>query len=186
MLDFYKNNMVQIVLWGYMGSGKSTIGALLAKRLNCDFLDLDTYIEEREGISVATLFAGKGEVYFRKKEHEYLKELLSREASFVLALGGGTPCYSHNLAMLQAGSAVTVYLKVPLPVLVQRLSSQKEQRPLIRRLTIAELPEFIGKHLFERSYFYNQATVKIDCGERGPRLVVSELLEILEHSGSRE
>ena len=183
-LIFTKNDTVQIVLWGYMGSGKSTVGVLLAKALNCDFIDLDVYIEQGEGISVPEIFAGKGEVYFRRKEHEYLKELLSRKSNFVLALGGGTPCYTHNLALLQTGSAVTVYLKVPLNILVERLSTQKAQRPLIRYLSDAELPEFIGKHLFERSYYYNQASLKIDCGGKLPESVVSELLEILERSGS--
>ena len=82
---------MRIVLLGYMGSGKTTVGTTLAKVLGIDFVDLDAYIEIEEGKSIAEIFNAKGEIYFRKKEREYLRQLLSGEGDFVLSTGGVPP-----------------------------------------------------------------------------------------------
>jgi len=90
-----------------MGSGKSTIGRLLANKLNYDFIDLDDFIESNEQMEIPMIFESKGEVYFRKKEFEYLKQILANKDKFVLATGGGTPCYGGNMsAMLEATSTI--------------------------------------------------------------------------------
>ena len=78
---------MKIVLVGYMGSGKSTIGKLLAKQLSTSFIDLDTYIETQTGNTISELFASKGEIYFRKQEHLALKSILENEDHFVIATG---------------------------------------------------------------------------------------------------
>src|SRR5690606_18970444 len=150
---------MKIILMGYMGSGKSTIGLQLANILGFTFVDLDTYIEAKEASSIPELFKSKDEIYFRKKETSYLKELLNTNESSVIALGGGTPCYGTNLQfILETDDAKSVYLKLSIPSLVKRLELEKSKRPLISHLkTQEELTEFIGKHLFERSPYYSQA-----------------------------
>lgn len=147
-----------IILIGYMGSGKSTIGEQLSKTLKVGLIDLDDYIQEQEQLTIPEIFKSKGEIYFRKKEHTYLKEVLKHD-NVILSLGGGTPCYGDNMeAILSTPGAHSIYLKSSIPNLVQRLASEKSERPLIAHLKTEEaLTEFIGKHLFERSYYYNQS-----------------------------
>ncbi|MFK2820760.1 shikimate kinase [Flavobacteriaceae sp. LMIT009] len=148
-----------IVLMGYMASGKSTIGNFLAKKLDFEFLDLDDYIEIQEGLTVKQIFSDKGEIYFRKLETRYLIKLLETEENIVLALGGGTPCYGNNLeSILKNGNTISVYLKASINSIIKRVEGEKSKRPLIAHLNTKEdIIEFIGKHLFERSQFYNQA-----------------------------
>ncbi|MAP79529.1 MAG: shikimate kinase [Aequorivita sp.] len=155
---------MKILLIGYMGSGKSSVGKQLATSLNLPFLDLDTEIEQKEGISIAQIFDSKGEIYFRKIEIEVLKNLLAKPTDFVLATGGGTPCYSNTMQlMLKQPNCAVVYLKTSLHELTDRLYSQKANRPLISHLNSKEvLEDFIRKHLFERAYYYNQAEVVVD------------------------
>lgn len=166
---------MKIVLVGYMGSGKSTIGKLLAKRLNVNFLDLDSYIETAEGNTVKQLFSEKGELYFRKKEFFYLNEILDSQNHIVLATGGGTPCYGNNMAAITKATKNSIYLKVSLPELVKRLFVEKSQRPLIANIADEDLIEFIGKHLFERSFYYNQAEVTLSCDGRLPQDLALEI-----------
>jgi shikimate kinase len=166
---------MQIVLLGYMGSGKSTIGRLLAKDLDSCFLDLDSYIEEAEEKPIATVFREKGEVYFRKKEAESLREILKRNDDFVLSIGGGTPCYANNMKAISETTPNVFYLKVSIEELVNRLSKEKSERPLIQRIPDQELTEFIAKHLFERSFFYNQAFHKMQCDGKNTLEVVAEI-----------
>lgn len=146
------------VLCGYMGCGKSHIGKKLAQRLHWPFFDLDREIEKRESKNIQEIFQKKGEIYFRKREMEVLKELVSQPENFVLALGGGTPCYGENLTTIQQSGAFLHYLKVSLDNLTQRLWAEKDSRPLISQIEDREtLEEFIQKHLFERQFYYLQA-----------------------------
>lgn len=171
---------MKIVLLGYMGSGKTTVGKQLAKRLRLQFLDLDDFIEEKEKMSIADIFGSRGELYFRKQEYRHLKEVLNQQVNFVLSVGGGTPCYGKNLEAILNSSKTVFYLRVPIGQLAQRLSEQKAQRPLISHIPDEELPEFIGKHLFERSGFYNQAHEVIDCRSKEPETVVEEIVSVLD------
>ena len=84
---------MKIVLLGYMASGKSTIGREISKKLDMKFIDLDDYISKREKRSISEIFKVEGEIYFRKIESSYLGEILNSKDSFILSLGGGTPCY---------------------------------------------------------------------------------------------
>lgn len=167
-----------VVLMGYMGSGKSTIGKELATILNYSFLDLDHYISEKESQSISELFKTKGEIYFRKKETQYLKELLQTQENLVLALGGGTPCYGDNMKILQAASNLNLfYLKLSIPSLVERLFKELHKRPLISHLdSKEELQEFIGKHLFERVQFYNQAQFIIHADGKSQQAILEDIL----------
>ena len=155
---------MNLFLIGYMASGKSTIGKLLASRLMNDFIDLDAYIEAEEGMNISSLFSEKGEIYFRKKEVFYLKKLAASKKHTVIALGGGTPCYGDTMKYLKSlDNAVTIYLKLSITELTERLLNEKEHRPLVSHLkSREEFQEFIGKHIFERQYFYNQADYVID------------------------
>jgi|TARA_B110000967_G_scaffold202731_1_gene242111 shikimate kinase len=155
---------MKIVLLGYMASGKSSIGKKIAKSMAMNFIDLDDYIIEHEKMSIADIFKNKGEIYFRLIEHQYLKEILSKSDDFILSLGGGTPCYAKNMEEVNKGDTISVYLNGSIPTMVKRLIKKKAKRPLIASLNDDQIPEFIAKHLFERSFFYEQAklTVKID------------------------
>lgn len=155
---------MKIVLIGYMGSGKSSVGKKLAAVLGIPFKDMDDEIEKQEGISIPKIFLEKGEIYFRKVEIEVLKNILSKSEGFVLATGGGTPCYADSMNfLLKQKDLVSVYLKTPIDVLTTRLFSEKENRPLLAHLkTEDNLNDFIRKHLFERGYFYNQAALTVE------------------------
>ncbi|MDO6821003.1 shikimate kinase [Zobellia sp. 1_MG-2023] len=170
---------MKIVLLGYMGSGKSTIGKLLSKERGLEFIDLDNYIEEAEQMSVPDIFKTKGELYFRKKEYAYLNEVLAQMDNFVLSLGGGTPCYGNNMQAVLDATKNAIYLKVSIAELVNRLLKEKDQRPLIMNIPEDELPEFIGKHLFERSYFYNQTDKVISSDGKNPEEIVAEMGALL-------
>ena len=165
---------------GYMASGKSLIGKEITEILKFDFIDLDDYIEQKEQVSVKEIFNNKGEIYFRKKEHLYLKELLSQKGNYVIALGGGTPCYSDNISLLlNTKDCMTMYLKVSIPIIIKRLISEKDKRPLIAHINSEEaMLEFVGKHLFERSHFYNQAEFVIDADKSKEATIETMLLQL--------
>lgn len=164
---------MKIILLGYMASGKSTISKMLAKKLQIDAIDLDDYIVEKEGLSINDIFKTKGEIYFRLQENKYLLELLENKNSFVLALGGGTPCYANNMDLIKKMSN-SIYLKANLNTLFDRLRSEKENRPLISSLNDEKLKEFIAKHLFERAPFYEQASHIISIDNKAIAVLVEE------------
>jgi shikimate kinase len=162
-----------------MGSGKSTIGKILASELGLDFWDLDEYIEHSEESTIPKLFKEKGEIYFRKKENEYLERILKDERNFVLSTGGGAPCYGNNMEIIQKETKNVFYLKVSIGELVKRLSTQKSERPLIENIPDSDLPEFIGKHLFERGFFYEKARHSISCDRKEAEEIAKEIRSFL-------
>ncbi len=166
-----------VFLIGYMGSGKSTIGQKLSDLLKFDFLDLDLYIQDKEGQSIPLLFQTKGEIYFRKIESRYLEEVIAKENT-VVSLGGGTPCYGNNMnVILSSANAKSIYLKASIPNLVERLFDERVQRPLIAHLeTENELTEFIGKHLFERSFFYSQSDIAISVDGKSVNEIIADIV----------
>ena len=170
--------MNKIILLGYMGCGKTTIGQKLAVSLHRQFIDLDHYIEQNEKLSIKKLFESNKEIQFRKLEHHYLKELISNPDSFVLSLGGGTPCYANNHLMLQADHITSVYLKASIATLTKRLEDQKDSRPLLANQPDDELAEFIAKHIFERSYFYTHATHTLNIDGKSIETIVQEITDL--------
>ena len=170
-----------IVLIGYMASGKSTIGKKLAKKINFEFLDLDDFIEDKELKTVTEIFRDKGEIYFRKQETFYLKQILETKENIVLSLGGGTPCYANNMDIIKnSNKAHSVYLKASLEKLVKKLYKKKAKRPLIAHIESKEaMTEFVGKHLFERSQFYNLADYVITTDEKSKKKIVKKIIQNL-------
>lgn len=165
---------MNIFFLGYMASGKSTIAKALSKSLQFEFLDLDAFIEEKERCSISEIFKNKGEIHFRKLEHFYLKQILSFENT-VVALGGGTPCYANNMQLLkEAPNAKTIFLKAKIATLVDRLMKEKNSRPLVSHINQKEdMIEFVGKHLFERTRFYEQSDLTLSIDE----LSITEIVE---------
>lgn len=169
---------MKIVLLGYMGSGKTSVGKKLADVLEIPFKDMDTEIEKQVGLSIPRIFSEKGEIYFRTIENEVLKKNLSGTENFVLATGGGTPCYGDSMSFIKKQTDVmSIYLKTPLSILVSRLFLEKENRPLLTHLkTEEDLNDFIRKHLFERAYYYNKADLILENGSENIDETVEKII----------
>ncbi len=159
-----------------MASGKSSIGKKLAKKCNLPFIDLDDYIAEKEKLSISAIFKTKGEIYFRKIEAESLHELLHKKKDFILAVGGGTPCYGNNMELINK-NATSFYLKASIQTIYNKLSKpkNKHKRPLISAIATDDLKEFIAKHLFERSQYYEQTTTIIVIDNKTKKEIVKEI-----------
>lgn len=152
--------MKRIIIIGYMGSGKTTVGHALSQDLNLPFYDLDWYIESRMHSTVKEIFDTKGEEGFRRIEHNMLHEVAEFE-NVIISCGGGTPCFFDNMDYLnQQGE--TVFLKCTPDVLYQHLKMGKTVRPLLLNKTPEEVREFINVQLKEREPFYNKAKHFID------------------------
>lgn len=171
--------MRKIILLGYMGCGKSTIAFRLSKSTSIPYVDLDKIIEERTKLSINKIFEQKGEIYFRKLEHEIFVELLNSPENLIIGLGGGTPCYSNNHELLKGDNVISIYLKASVEMLFERLISNKSKRPLIANKSNEELKEFIAKHLFDRSFYYNQAQYKVSIDGKTKDQTTLDILSIL-------
>jgi shikimate kinase len=129
----------RLVLTGFMGAGKSTVGRLLATRLNWTFLDLDAHLEARTGTAIPQLFARHGEAHFRRLESSALASALGRDHT-VLALGGGTPEELTNRLLLeQTPATFTIFLDAPFPTLFDRCMLQDIARPVLEDPAAAQL-----------------------------------------------
>ncbi|WP_250432722.1 shikimate kinase [Hanstruepera flava] len=171
---------MNIILMGYMASGKSIIGQKLAQILDWQFIDLDEVIEEKESLSVTDIFNTKGEIFFRKVENQCLSEVLINSNKSVIALGGGTPCYGNNINLITKNNNVTsIYLSVGIAELTKRLFHDKANRPLVAHISnLDDMAEFVGKHLFERLSHYNQADIVLNANSDVDTIVKTILLEL--------
>lgn len=147
--------MTRILLTGYMGAGKTTLGRALADKLELTFIDLDNYIEERFRKSISQIFSEKGEEGFRDIERSMLHEVAEFE-DVIISTGGGTPCFFDNVEYMNS-KGTTVYLRVPVERLFTRLSIARRQRPLIKEKSDEELRSFITEQLAKREPFYSKA-----------------------------
>lgn len=152
--------MVRIILVGFMGSGKTTVGKALAADLGVPFYDLDWYITERYHRTVKQIFDERGEEGFRDLERRMLHEAAEFE-NIVLSCGGGTPCFFDNMEYMNS-LADTVYLKAKPEVLAMHLKMGKGVRPLIQGKTPEELDKYIRQALVEREPYYSQAKYTLD------------------------
>ena len=152
--------MRRIILIGYMGSGKTTVGKALSKETGIMFYDLDWYIESRMRKTVAQIFAEKGEEGFRKIEHNMLHEVAEFE-NVIISCGGGTPCFFDNIDYINQQGEV-VYLKATPEVLYRHLLMGKVERPLIKNKTPEELIAYITEQVAKREEFYNKARYTLD------------------------
>jgi len=163
-----------IVLIGFMGSGKSTVGDILASHLSLVFVDMDAEIERTEGKSITEIFNCQGEAYFRNLEKATLNRLLKSKIPTVIATGGGTPCFGDNIDSINNGS-YSFYLKVGRSSLVERLLRSTD-RPLINGMNKKELNAFIRSKLADREHYYKQAS-KTVMGIYHPKSVAKGIIQ---------
>lgn len=148
---------------GFMGSGKSHWGKIWAANYKLDFIDLDEVIQMDEGGSVVDIFESRGEDYFRTVEARKLREMATVKNS-IIACGGGTPCFADNMQWMNE-HGITVYLSATPDEILRRLIKGQQQRPLIKKLSQAELLFFIQQKLKEREPFYNQANIVLHSAD---------------------
>jgi shikimate kinase len=152
---------MKIYLIGFMGSGKTHWGRLLSEKLGMRFFDLDEAIVEKAGMPITEIFATEGEEHFRNLETEVLHALTENHEQFIMACGGGTPCYFNNIDYMNQ-SGTSVWINTPLETLFTRLVRQKAKRPLIRELSDDQLRGFISKKFSDRRMYYEQAELVVD------------------------
>jgi shikimate kinase len=152
---------MKIFLIGFMGSGKTHWGRQLGTKLQIPFFDLDEKVVEYEGRAINEIFANKGEEYFRKKEKETLYLITESHKDFVMACGGGTPCFFNNIDYLKKNGMV-IWLNSSADSLHKRLAGEKDKRPLIAAVPDEELRDFIQKRYSSRKIYYQQANVIIN------------------------
>lgn len=152
--------MIRVILIGYMGAGKTTVGKALAKELNVPFYDLDWYIETRMHRTVKQLFDERGEEGFRKVERNMLHEVAEFE-NVVLSCGGGTPCFADNVDYMNE-QGQTVYLKARPEVLYQHLKMGRSIRPLLLGKSPQEMEAYIREQLAHREQYYSRARHTLD------------------------
>ncbi|MFN8259220.1 MAG: shikimate kinase [Bacteroidales bacterium] len=164
---------MRIYLVGMMGSGKTTIGKKLAKRLLYNFYDLDELIEKREGITISTIFEQKGEEYFRHIEQQVLRETF-KFGNTVISTGGGTPCFFDNINEINR-NGVSIYLNTDIDLLMSRLVSGIKHRPLLKNKTNEELKEYLENLLSQRILHYKKAHLIFNAKD----ITTDKLLEVL-------
>jgi len=138
-----------------MGCGKTTLGKQWAAQKSMQFVDLDEIIEKHTQQTVLELFQHKGEAYFREIEKEILLQTSTFENT-IIACGGGTPCFHENMNWMKANGK-TIYIKANEVTLFDRLTSEKNKRPLISKMSDGELKSYIHTTLKERALFYEMA-----------------------------
>jgi len=152
---------MKIFLIGFMGCGKTHWGKLLSQKLNIPFFDLDEKIIEHEGKSITEIFEGEGEEYFRLLEKDVLHLLTENHETFVMATGGGTPCFYNNIDYLKK-KGIAIWINCSVDCLYKRLAEEKEQRPLISKIPDEELRSYIVRKYSNRKIFYRQAQVIVN------------------------
>ena len=177
--------MKRIFLIGFMGAGKTSVGVCLSKNMGLTFVDLDHYIESRYLKSVQQLFIEKGEAGFREIEQKMLREVATFE-DVIISTGGGTPCFFDNMEYMKA-HGTTVYLKVSVPELTNRLELCKGTRPLLKDKNKEELMNYIRETLLKRKNNYEQADVVFEAEAMETDtdvLSIANALEKILHYGS--
>ena len=168
-----------LTLTGMMGVGKSTIGKILAKKLNYNFVDVDKLIEAEEGISINLIFKNKSESYFRKIESEItLLEL--KKSNSIISLGGGA--FLDNTIRKSAKKLSTSFwLDVPVQELIKRLKKNRKRPLLFRKNT----NETVKKIYFDRKKIYNEADHRIKCNSLRSEEIADRILNLYEKSGNK-
>jgi len=169
-----------VYLIGFMGSGKTTVGEKLAKKLDLAFADLDELIVRKTKMSISQIFAEQGQDFFRECEQEVLRSTFKMKDT-VVACGGGTPCFFENMQEMNK-NGLTVYLRLTAGSLFHRLAPSKATRPLIAEMPDLPLMEYIVKELQQREPVYEQAGIVI----KGESIKVDELAEMIRQHGVKQ
>jgi len=174
---------MNILLIGFMGCGKTSLGKKLAKKMDLKFIDLDKIIEESEQLSIPELFNSKGENYFRQLEMEWLSNFEGE--GYVISFGGGTPCFNANMGIINL-LGTSVYLQMNSRLLTDRLFHSKQKRPLIEKFK-NDKPRLIleiEKLLKSRETFYKKANVIFEASNMSSAKL-DLLVELLKNKTSR-
>lgn len=167
---------MNIILIGFMGSGKSTVGKELASKLQRSFVDSDAWIEVQAGASISRIFESDGESVFRKWEQQFVHQL--NNTNGIIACGGGLPCFNDLMAELKQKGTV-VYLKATVETLVGRLKSEREDRPLLNMISDVEIAQEITTRLENREPVYLQADLTIETDGKTTGKIVDELVALI-------
>lgn len=168
---------MKLFLLGLMGSGKTFWKNELAAKLKLTAYDLDQLIVAVEEASIPEIFEREGEIYFRKTEANILK-WFGEKKSFVLATGGGTPCFHQNMEWMNQ-QGITVWLDEPVSVLTERLKNETANRPLLKNLDEEGLQSYLERQLKDRTPFYNLAKIRLSGNQINLK---SLLLKIKEYA----
>ncbi len=168
---------MKIFLIGFMGTGKTHWGRLLSQKLGLPFFDLDEQIVNSAEKSINEIFAEKGEEQFRLLEKETLYIINESHESFIMACGGGTPCYFNNIVYMKEAGMV-VWINTSVPTIFERLLKEKEHRPLLRDLTDDQMRSFIAKKISDRRIYYEQAQVVLEEEDMN----IDKLIDTLFHA----
>lgn len=172
-----KANKIFIV--GMPASGKTTLAKLLAQKMGLDFFDLDELIERQTQNSIRNIFKEKGENYFRELESSKLKLWIAENNNFVLACGGGTPCFLNNMKLMNE-NGITIFLECAPEEIYERIKNSNEQRPLLLYTNDAGLLLSIEKLNVLRKKFYTRAQIKIDVQHKLPEQIATEISDQLK------
>jgi shikimate kinase len=170
---------MKIFLIGFMGSGKTSLGKRLSKRLGLKFIDLDQAIENKFQITIQKMFEVFGETTFRNIETTTLQTIIEKDNSFVLSCGGGTPCFSSNIDLINK-SGISIYIKMDEKALMSRLQKSPKKRPLLNNLSDNELLQRISLVMKERDKFYSQAQLTIN----GINVNIDQIVDMLKENYS--
>ncbi len=167
---------MKVFLIGYMASGKSTATKKLASKLGLNSVDLDAEIVKSSGMSIPDIFKTKGEKAFRKMEQAELRNWLNQD-NYVMATGGGTPCFFESMDEMNAAGE-TIYLQMTPKAVVDRVQSSKEERPILKGMKEDKMLEKVAFQLKKREPFYTRAKWTIN----GINLDIDELAGMVNHS----
>ncbi len=170
---------MKIFLIGMPGTGKTRIGQVLAGQLKIPFFDLDQEIVKNTGKDIPAIFKEFGENYFRKREREALHDLTRREGRFVLATGGGAPCFFDNMTFMNE-NGITIFLHVPLVDLYNKLlKGGTRGRPLLKDKTPEGLLEELQQRYEDRLPYYRMAKLEVNSSYGVIQKRVSEIVRLL-------
>ncbi|MBI3237480.1 MAG: shikimate kinase [Flavobacteriia bacterium] len=167
---------MNIILIGFMGSGKSTVGKALASKLQWSFVDSDAWIEAQVGASVSRIFKSEGESVFRTWEQRFVHQL--ENTTGIIACGGGLPCFNDLMTELKQ-KGIVVYLKASVETLVGRLKSEREDRPLLSLVSDVEFAQEITTRLESREPVYLQAELTVETDGKTTGEIVDELVALI-------
>ncbi len=165
--------MKNIYLVGFMGSGKSTVGRILAEKLNLNFVDVDQLIEEEKKMKISDIFKKKGEKYFRELERKRIKDL-SKKENLVISTGGGLGANRENIELMKK-TGLVVWLDVSLDEIIKRCKGDKN-RPLLNQ------PYESLKRLYDsRKPVYKMAHIHIKTDNKNPEEIAEEIIDVYLH-----